>query len=595
MSQVNIGVAKIGWNTLASVVVNTLAMLAFSVGALTSHQWVGLGIAGVTMAALGLIFYRADSTAGYIAAQALVLGGLLVSFDRQVDSRTASEVLAGTGLIILAILLNQDSYRRLLNAGLPRTAHLPGVRLGARPLVKPESLLGAPAVLIILVGASIGAHLPAWPIAVATCLVALAFLLVGVQLLRRRGGGHRTQSIIQRAVEALRPEFVFYFSAPMGSEYHVTMWLPYMQRMGRPFLVVMREREAFRLISTMASVPMVLCESVAEVDNIVVPTLRAAFYANNGMKNVHMVRFNQLTHVQLLHGDSDKASSYNPVTAMFDKIYVAGQAGIDRYAANNVYIDPEKFVIVGRPQVSTIATAKGPIREVTRPTVLYATTWSGLYADADYSSVANGPKIVAELLRRGCTVIFRPHPLTRRTATLRAIAAQVDQMLAADRAKTGRPHLYGAAATTGTSLIYCFNLADAMISDVSGVASDFLYSGKPLAMTDMLGAGPRFEVINPLARAAYVLRRDAGNLTEVLDNLLRTDPLADTRLTVKKYYLGDFPPETYVDGFVHAALAELDRPALLPAPRVTGPAPDDLPPVVAGIVPPASADQAALA
>ncbi len=587
MSQVNIGVAKIGWGTLASVAVNTLAMLAFSVGALTSHQWIGLGLAGVTMAMLALIFYRTSSTAGYVAAQALVLGGLLVTFERQIDNRMTSELLAATGLIILAVLLNQDSYRRLLNAGLPRSAHLAGARLGARPLIKPDWLLGAPAVLIFLVGVSVGAHLPAWPISAATCLVALAFMVVGMQLLRRRGGGHRTQTIIRRAVEQLKPEFVFYFSAPMGSEYHVTMWLPYMERMGRPYLVVMREREAFRQISALASVPMVLCESVAEVDNIVVPTLRAAFYANNGMKNVHMVRFNQLTHVQLLHGDSDKASSYNPVTAMFDKIYVAGQAGIDRYAANNVYIDPEKFVIVGRPQVSTIATATGPIREVTRPTVLYATTWSGLYADADYSSVANGPKIVAELLRRGCTVIFRPHPLTRRTASLRMIAAQIDQMLAADRAKTGRPHLYGNAATTSTSLIECFNKADAMISDVSGVASDFLYSGKPLAMTDMLGAGPRFAVVNPLARAAYVLNRDAGNLTEVLDDLLRIDPLAETRLAVKKYYLGDFPPETYGDGFVRAALAELDR---LPA-AVQVPVPRAIP----DIVPPAPADQAALA
>ena len=51
-----------------------------------------------------------------------------------------------------------------------------------------------------------------------------------------------------------------------------------------------------------------------------------------------MVRFNQLTHIQLLHGDSDKASSFNPVTAMFDRIFVAGQAAIDRYAANGVLI-----------------------------------------------------------------------------------------------------------------------------------------------------------------------------------------------------------------------------------------------------------------
>ena len=101
-----------------------------------------------------------------------------------------------------------------------------------------------------------------------------------------------------------------------------------------------------------------------------------------------MVRFSQLTHIQMLHGDSDKASSYNPVTAMFDKVYVAGQAGIDRYAANGVYIDPAKFEIVGRPQVEKIRVAQGPIADLANQTVMYATTWSGLYTDMQYSSLA---------------------------------------------------------------------------------------------------------------------------------------------------------------------------------------------------------------
>ena len=57
------------------------------------------------------------------------------------------------------------------------------------------------------------------------------------------------------------------------------------------------------------------------------------------------------------------------------------------------------------------------------------------------------------------------------------------------------------------SLFDCINRADAMISDVSGVASDFLYSAKPFALTNM--AAPRrrdeFETSFPLAKAAYVL------------------------------------------------------------------------------------------
>src|SRR5690625_5823159 len=61
-----------------------------------------------------------------------------------------------------------------------------------------------------------------------------------------------------------------------------------------------------------------------------------------------------MTHVQLLHGDSDKASSFNPVTAFYDNVFVAGQAGIDRYENNGVDIPKHKFTIVGRPQVESV-------------------------------------------------------------------------------------------------------------------------------------------------------------------------------------------------------------------------------------------------
>jgi hypothetical protein len=321
----------------------------------------------------------------------------------------------------------------------------------------------------------------------------------------------------------------------------------------------MREAAAFDLIAPTTKVPMILCSSVAEVDNLIVPSIKAAFYANNGMKNAHMVRFNRLTHIQMLHGDSDKASSYNPVTAMFDRIYVAGQAGIDRYSANDVYIDPAKFVIVGRPQAEGIAVARQPIRDLTTKTVMYATTWSGLYADTNYSSLAaNGKSIVQNLLDRGATVIFRPHPLTKRSAQYAAIAADIEKLLADDRAKTGRKHLYGEIAKNTMSLFECFNTADALISDVSGVASDFLFSEKPLMLTDMTGDGPAFVENFPLARAAYVLDQDGSNLDEVLEELLVTDSLVETRRAMKEYYLGDFPVETYGDGFVHAALADID-------------------------------------
>src|SRR5262249_16841694 len=149
-------------------------------------------------------------------------------------------------------------------------------------------------------------------------------------------------------------------------------------------------------------VPVIYAPQVEFVDQVVVDSLRAVFYVNNGALNTHMVRFARLTHIQLLHGDSDKASSYNPVTAMYHRIFVAGQAGIDRYGGNGVRIRLDRFDIVGRPQVEAVRPAAGPIASVEAPTVLYATTWVGLHADAPYCSLPIGEKIVRALLARGC-------------------------------------------------------------------------------------------------------------------------------------------------------------------------------------------------
>jgi CDP-glycerol glycerophosphotransferase (TagB/SpsB family) len=269
------------------------------------------------------------------------------------------------------------------------------------------------------------------------------------------------------------------------------------------------------------------------------------------------VRFSHLTHIQLLHGDSDKPPSYNPVTTMFDKIYVAGQAGIDRYAANGVHIPAEKFTVVGRPQVESIAVEARRIGDIRDRTVLYAPTWVGYFTDSCHCSLPIGDRIIAALLARGARVVLRPHPYSARDPESARQVARMEQMLAADHAATGRDHAYGERASTVMSIVDCMNAADAMISDVSSVASDFLYSGKPFALTDMLNDGPAYVTGFPLARAAYVLRHDAANLDGVLDDLLEADPLAFTRQGMKEYYLGDFPGGSYADAFFDAVRAEL--------------------------------------
>jgi hypothetical protein len=265
-----------------------------------------------------------------------------------------------------------------------------------------------------------------------------------------------------------------------------------------------------------------------------------------------------MRHIWLNHGDSEKPACYNPVHAIYDHIFSAGQAGVDRYARHGVEIPLEKFRIVGRPQVEDIERRQGPVPE--NPTVLYAPTWRGPYADTAVYSLPHGKGIVQSLLARGCTVIFRAHPFNYRFPEARAWIEEIGRLLAADAAATGRRHVYGPAAEQEMSFVECFNASDAMISDVSAMVSDYLQSGKPFSIVSVGRTIDELAEEAPASRAAYVIEEDLGNLEEALDNLLIHDPLAAQREASRVYYLGDFPAGSYADGFLTAARELIDAP-----------------------------------
>ncbi|MFD2766185.1 CDP-glycerol glycerophosphotransferase family protein [Micromonospora eburnea] len=546
---------------LARVLTTGLAVLAFLVVALTGATGWGLAI-GVLALAAAAWERRVRPTADGVAESVLVAAGILVGYARRLDAGF-DPALAATALVLLGLVLLVGPLR---DAGALeiRAANLP-VRSWA-PLVAARLGDVVPA-LLALVAVAAGLALPGWVALAATLLVGAGCGAVGLDLARRRfrppaGGGP-----VGRALRRHQPEFVLYFSAPPGSEYQVTMWLPYLERIGRPFLVLLREPEFLPTIAAATRAPVVLCPTLKAMDEALVPSLRAAFYVNHGAKNSHCIRFSHLTHVQLHHGDSDKAPSANPVSAIFDKIFVAGQAAIDRYARAGVEIPAEKFVVVGRPQVEAIEVRREPVAGLAQPTVLYTPTWTGHHADANYCSLPVAETVLRRLLDRGATVILRHHPYTAQNPASARQLARLTELLAADKAATGRAHLWGAAATRELTLTECVNRADALVSDVSGVISDWLYSGKPYAVTDMGADGADFVARFPLAASGYVLHRDMSNVDEVLTELLDTDPKAAARWATRTRYLGDFPTESYAEAFLDAARRQLEPGWAPPAPR----------------------------
>lgn len=467
---------------------------------------------------------------------------------------SAKEPTGWIAVILVALLAPvEPGLVKVLRGRRLRCTRLPGVNLRNEPLI-PANVVLTTNLLIAFICAVIvaGGLRISFFLALPLAAVVLA-IIAAVDAFQRVIRSVDADNDLYEVIARYAPKFVLYYGVGTGSEYQVQMWIDYLERIGEPFIVVLRHTSTFAKISEMTSAPVVVRTSMRQLDDVVVPSVTTAFYVNNGALNAHLVRYPQITHVQLLHGDSDKATSYNPITGMFDKIFVAGQAGIDRYVDNGIDIPLHKFEIVGRPQVEAIE--QRTAAHVPVGTVLYAPTWEGHFADTNYSSVAVAPPIIDELVRRGQRVIFRPHPYSYRNENSRETIARIQRILSEDERRTRRGHLWGEIAEHEMGVFDCFNAADAMISDVSSVVPDFLYSLKPFAMVSTTGTPEEFERAFPLAKAAYVIRRDLANLAAALDDLLVQDSRASVREQARVHYLGPFDSANYADGFVSAARA----------------------------------------
>ena len=447
--------------------------------------------------------------------------------------------------ILLVATAVEPVLRRLLPV--PVAVHLPGWRPPAvttARVVVPAALVA----LVLLVVAALGALGP-WVFAVAALVQGVPLLLATVQALRAHAARPSSAAALRRAVAELAPEFVLY-TARRGGAYQLQMWLPHLVALGRPFLVVTRDPAALPALGGVTSAPVVACPTWRDLDRVVVPSLRAAFYVNSVAANADFVTYRQLTHVYLGHGESDKALSHHPAHAMYDLVFVAGQAAVERYARHGVEVPADKFVVVGNPQSAAVETVDPTAPAAAGGALLYAPTWQGYNDDSSYSSLARGIRVVRALLELPGPVVFRPHPFSRTRPTERGHVLAVEELLAADARTTGRAHVYGVDEPFAASA----NRVVAMVGDLSSVVTEFLASGKPLAL--LTDGEPDFAVRNPVAQAAYLVGPGLDELPAVLAEMLGDDPLRPERVAVRNHYVGAQGDEA----FTRAVLAVLDGP-----------------------------------
>lgn len=500
-----------------------------------------------------------------------VFAGLVVS-DR-FDSRAAVRMFAIVAVlyvIVLSVRALHQEYRRVGPLKPMETRNIPGSpRIHDAPprrafevvvtqvLVLAPALLGAPWLPVLLIGVAAIAVL-AW--------VTIPDIRASWRLRQQKRATGFTAPLrqIQEFLDDYRPDVIVHLSGPDVAGYQINTWLESLEALDRRVFIVLRDHPLFtRMAST--SIPTLELKDPGELLMLDFSSARIALFPSNTGNNIHLLRLPTLMSAFIGHGDSDKSASNNPFSRAYDELWVAGEAGADRYRRSKLGVHEDQYRFVGRPQVHGIA-REPRLGEETVPTVLYAPTWEGVNHDQEYSSVsAVGVKVVEALLAADppVRVVFKAHPFTgQRDAKYRAVLTRIAGLLDDAASRTGVDH----RVVKGGSINEWFNRATALITDISSVVSDFLASEKPYAVfnhTEHDDATFRAEY--PSTGAGTTIGRDGRGIAEFIDVVTQKvpDAQAGARAELATYLLG--PPEqrtleafqASIDAFI--ARSEADR------------------------------------
>jgi hypothetical protein len=567
--------------TRTALLLTAYAVLALVVALAPSLGPLAAGLVLAGEAAVGRTDPRAEKVLAAAGAEAgvrcLVRGGLLtVAVVRAAD--LPAVLVAGLLAVVFALALapvagqilarraeirinDQVRWQGLDVGGRssgPAGVPLPGDRVppsgrgeGNLPA---ELLLVAAAAVVVLVPWSVGR----WTLAAALAAVAVGTVLRLLRVLRyeRAAASAPNAAVLPRlvaALEELAPTVVVYFSSPVSGSYALRVWVEVLRRLDERVVVLLREADHLEQVD-LSGLPVVVLPAAQHVEQARVPSMRLVLYPTNVMKNNHMVRLPDLRHVFIGHGDSDKAGSASPVSRVYDEIWVAGEAGRDRYVVAAEGVRPEQVRIVSRPQLAGLAHAVAH-EAGDLPTVLYAPTWEGFFDRSDYCSVvAPGLDAVRTMVASGrVRVLFKPHPATgQRRADAAAAVAEIERLVAAaphDRLPDAPEALYDG-----------MRRADVLLSDVSSVLSDWLASRRPYVVANPQGwSHAEMHERFPTTRGGSVLD-DGRDVLAVLDEALGPDALADRRAELATYLLGPQRDDPVAD-FVAEVSAAVDRAA----------------------------------
>ncbi len=173
---------------------------------------------------------------------------------------------------------------------------------------------------------------------------------------------------------------------------HLDLWIPQFLLADIDMIVMTRNHELFEAVKAKyPQISILYAKGAGEVRYYMerLIELKACFYPSNTGNNLHLLMQNQIQHIFIGHGDSDKTASAHKYFRVYDENWVAGEAHIDRFRNEGFDFSGLKQVKVGRPSLEdTLKHSETPWIERFEGELrlLYLSTWEGFFKEQNYTS-----------------------------------------------------------------------------------------------------------------------------------------------------------------------------------------------------------------
>jgi len=347
-------------------------------------------------------------------------------------------------------------------------------------------------------------------------------LLILIYFFNKKYSFIKNESIdmIYNSLSKYNLDFIIYFSGNKESTFQVNSWLPVFENIDSKFILIIRERHHFNKLENI-NMPILYLNNTINLEKISkLSSIKGALYTTNVGKNIHLIRDTKIKHIFIGHGDSDKSSSSNNLFKLYDYIFVAGQAHIDRFKKNSLNISNKSLFKVGRPQLQVLKFDNN--NENNKCNVLYAPTWEGYYKDSCYSSLGLLTNEISNISRnKSIDFNFKPHPLTGTINSKYKNHSYKIKLLSSNNHNLLYKYLFD---------------ADILIADISAILSDFLYFNKPIILYK-----PKFindiKKESPISECAYIID-DKSDIVNLIEKIKTDDYLLEKRNAMKEYIMG---------------------------------------------------------